>query len=224
MASVQRAPLLQEWTMPQLLSILENEFQIVCLTFFLTVYGLRLIWLFSMRPPKRDLTARKGDPLKGILIAFATLAMPWRMESTRKHWPKYLEFAVFHIGLGLMILATVVIPYAPHLFAPPANAVVVVLMAAGLVAGLARLVKRFTRPDMRIISTRDDYFSLVMVNLLLFTCIFAVMGSTPGLLVFFALAGLLLLYVPFSKISHYLYWPFARFFYGYELGRRGLVK
>lgn len=210
--------------MQDLLPFLMDEFQIICLTCFMLLYTGRLIWLFQMRPPRRDVTPRKGNPRKGILVAFATLAMPWRMESTRRHWIAYVEFVVFHIGLGLMILATFVIPYAPHLFAPPVNGVVAIFVGAGLVAGLARLAKRLVKPDLRELSTWDDYFSLVMVNVLLLACILALFASTAGLVTFFALAGALLLYVPFSKISHYLYWPFARFFYGYELGRRGLVK
>ncbi len=186
--------------MPAILSVLENEFQIICLTIFLCVYAARLVWLFRMRPPKRDETPRKGNPRKGILFAFATVAMPWQMESTRKHWNMYVEFAVFHIGLGLMILSTFIIPYAPWLFAPPVNGVVAIIVATGLVAGVWRLIKRLTRPDLRIISTFDDYIALALVNILLLLCIPALFDSVPGLIAFFALVGLLLLYVPFIKI------------------------
>jgi hypothetical protein len=33
---------------------------------------------------------------------------------------------------------------------------------------------------------------------------------------------LFLIYVPFSKISHYLYYPFSRYFMGKTMGHRGV--
>jgi len=41
---------------------------------------------------------------------------------------------------------------------------------------------------------------------------------------YFLLVALIIAYVPFSKISHYIYYPFARYFYGSYLGRRGIVR
>jgi hypothetical protein len=38
----------------------------------------------------------------------------------------------------------------------------------------------------------------------------------------FGLTTFFLLYVPFSKISHYLYYPFARLYFGRHFGRRGV--
>jgi hypothetical protein len=42
------------------------------------------------------------------------------------------------------------------------------------------------------------------------------------LILFFGLTAFFLIYVPFSKISHYLYYPFARFLLGKTLGHRGV--
>ena len=207
--------------MYDLLSAL-HMFHTVAFIFFVAVYVARLIWLFRLRSPK-DFSRRKGNPPKGIATAFALLFMPWAMESTRKHWPLYLEFGFFHTGLGLAITISFLLAYAPHLLTPPVNVIFAVFVAAGLVAGLLRMARRLARPEMRLISVWDDYFAIFMVNLFLFTCIFALLGFVLWQIAYFAITGVLLIYVPFSKISHYLYWPFARFFYGYELGQRGLV-
>jgi hypothetical protein len=41
------------------------------------------------------------------------------------------------------------------------------------------------------------------------------------LIAFFGLTAFFLVYVPFSKISHYVYWPFIRYYVGKHLGHRG---
>jgi hypothetical protein len=41
------------------------------------------------------------------------------------------------------------------------------------------------------------------------------------LLLFFGLTAFFLVYVPFSKICHYLYYPFTRFYLGRSMGHRG---
>ena len=40
-------------------------------------------------------------------------------------------------------------------------------------------------------------------------------------MVFLAWTSFFLIYVPFSKISHYLYYPFTRYWLGKTLGHRG---
>ena len=42
------------------------------------------------------------------------------------------------------------------------------------------------------------------------------------LLTYFLLTAFFLVYVPFSKISHYLYYPFTRYWLGRSLGYRGV--
>jgi hypothetical protein len=42
------------------------------------------------------------------------------------------------------------------------------------------------------------------------------------LMLYFILTAFFLIYVPFSKISHYLYYPFTRFYFGRTMGHRGV--
>src|SRR4030042_1239767 len=42
------------------------------------------------------------------------------------------------------------------------------------------------------------------------------------LLIYFFMTAFFLIYVPFSKISHYLYYPFTRFYFGRTMGHRGV--
>ena len=72
----------------------------------------------------------------------------------------------------------------------------------------------------------DDYFSLILLTVWFFFAFLAVPNSTADgewhLLGYFFLASFFLFYLPFSKISHYLYYPFTRYYLGKTLGRRGV--
>jgi len=100
------------------------------------------------------------------------------------------------------------------------------VFAAGCLIGVVRLIRRIASPYMRAISTPDDYFSLALLTVWLFFAVLAAPNSRPSgepvLLIFFILTTFFLVYVPFSKISHYLYYPFTRFYFGKTMGHRGV--
>ena len=212
--------------MTDFLRILENEVQIVALSFMSIVYIVRVLWMFHFAASK-ELTTPVGDTRVGISYSMMNVVMPWTMESTRTHWPFYIQFVIFHLAVILGIAATFIIPYWPGLF--KLNAVVLVfqiVLAAATVVGIIRLIRRMTNPVMRLISTPDDYFSLVLMTLFFASGVFAVPNtyevSEWPLILFFIMTTFFLIYVPFSKISHYLYYPFTRYFLGKTMGHRGV--
>jgi nitrate reductase gamma subunit len=79
---------------------------------------------------------------------------------------------------------------------------------------------------LRAISSPDDYFSLLMlICWFLFSALAAPNHPQSGevcLIAYFLLTAFFLVYVPFSKISHYLYYPLARWYLGRTLGHRGV--
>jgi hypothetical protein len=187
------------------------------------LYLLRLVVLIRRRRA-RDLASNpKGTVWRGTVDAFVTIVAPWKMESTRKHWTRYVEFAIFHVGVFANIGLSFVLAYAPAVLSAPARGVVLALLAASLVAGGLRLYRRAVRPDMRVISTPDDYIALGMVLLFLLAGLLSLLGWRPGTIAYFVIAALFLVYEPFSKIRHYIYYPFARDFYGAAAGRRGVT-
>ncbi len=187
------------------------------------LYVLRLAVLFQRRLERDIASFPKGDIARGVLDAFVTILLPWKMDSTQRHWTRYVEFVVFHIGVFANIGLSFVIAYAPGLLTPALRGVAVILLLAAFVAGSIRLYRRSVRPDMRIISSPDDYASMAMVLLFLITGILALGGWEPGLVAYFIIAAVFLVYEPFSKIRHYIYYPFARYFYGASFGRRGIL-
>ncbi|MDI6894613.1 MAG: hypothetical protein QME70_08400 [Bacillota bacterium] len=206
-----------------MLSIVENEVQIVALTLFALLYALKLRWLLS-RPTVRDFAHPKGSEGPGVAAAFSIMFRPWAMPSTRQHWLRWLEFGLLHLGVGTAIGYSFLIPYVDGILQWPGTRVAVVAVAAGFGAGVVRLARRVSRADVRVISSPDDYFSLAVVDLFLLLGVLALLDLYWGRLLFFSLTALLLVYVPTSKISHYLYWPFARVFYGAYFGRRAVVQ
>lgn len=212
--------------MSELLNVLENEVQIAALSFLLIVYFLRILWLYRFMSSKEK-TYPAGNAKAGIGYSLLNVAMPWTMESTRKNPFFYIQFLLFHIGIAAAISATFIIPYWPILFKIK---VILwsfqIIVAAAFFVGLLRLFRRLNNPVMRSISSPDDYFSLVLL-ILYFAVAFMAMPnnyrkSEWPLILFFTLTAFFLVYVPFSKIGHYLYYPFTRFFLGRTLGHRGV--
>lgn len=193
------------------------------LAFMLVVYVIRILWIMRFRLV-RDLARPKGSGMEGAVAAMTTLARPWSMETTRKGFIHWVEFAIFHVGVAVMIAMSFVISLAPQWLTPPVTALVIASQVLALVAGIIRLVTRIRDPKMRAISSPDDYFALIYANVLFVTCIPATLHLPVWTQIFFILVAIIIAIVPFTKISHYIYYPFARYFYGAYLGRRGIVR
>lgn len=195
------------------------------------VYTLRLLWVFRFQPGK-DRSAPGGngrtDARSASIHSLFNVAMPWQMESTRTNVPFWISFVIFHLGvaagIGLAFTSTI----APAAVASPAVGYAVMsLTGAAFVVAVIRLGRRSLLPYVRLISTPDDYFSLIMLTgwFLLGTLteasLLGILQGEQWLVAFLLATSFFLLYVPFSKISHYLYYPITRWYIGKTLGHRG---
>ena len=213
--------------MSSFLKVLENEVQIAALSFMAVVYILRLAWIFRFRL-RRERTFAAGREGAGVGYSLLNIALPGAMESTRRRPGFYAQFVVFHLGVAFAISGTLIIPYAPGLFA--SRPVVILFQAvtgAAFAVGLVRLVRRLSNPVLRSVSTPDDYFSLALLIVWFAAAVLAMpnrpeRGEGP-LIAYFGLTAFFLVYVPFSKICHYLYYPFTRTYLGRTLGHRGAM-
>ena len=209
----------------------EHTLQEVALVIMALVYTVRIRWLLRFKAGG-DRQAPTGPsevtPTRGILYSWANIAMPWAMESTRKRYLLYAQFVIFHLGVTAAIGLSFIIPYLPGLLEV---AIVVpllqVIIGAALVVSVVRIIRRVGSPYMRAISSPDDYFSLVLLTVWFLSAVIAAPNDDSGgewhLLSFFILTAFFLIYVPFSKISHYLYYPFTRYYFGKTMGHRGVV-
>ena len=214
----------------QLLHFAEHRLQEVALLVMATVYTIRLIWLFRFKAGG-DRQGRTGrfstSPQKGALYSLGNIAMPWAMESTRTNLVFWIQFVLFHLGVTAAIALSFVIPYAPSLL--DYGLVVVgfqMFIGTAFLVGCYRMYRRISDRTMRAISTPDDYFCLALLTIWFAFGVFAAPNDiTRGegiLLAFFLLTAFFLIYVPFSKIGHYLYYPITRYYLGRSLGYRGV--
>ena len=212
-----------------LLYFAEDTLQIVALSFMAIVYALKIRWILKFTAGKeRQKTTSMTDmnARKGAILSMMNIAMPWQMESYRTHPFMYVQFAIFHIAVAVSIAMSVIMPYWPHLISAPAMVLALqIVFSGGFAVGMIRLIRRITNKHMRAISSPDDYFSLALLCVwMVFSFLAApntrAVSETP-LLAYFFLTAFFLIYVPFSKISHYIYYPFARYYLGKTLGHRG---
>lgn len=209
--------------MESALKILENEVQIVALIAMVVMYAIRIFWLISL-PTAKELAKPKNSPTRGILLSFGSVLSPWFAIGTRKQWVIYAEFAFFHIAVTLAIAFSFIHPYASQPLATSITYAFAVFLGFGLLSGILRLLRRVVRPEMRSISTLDDYFSISLLNVYLALALMVLfINSTLLLMLYFAVTAFFLLYVPWSKISHYLYILFSLFYFGFYFGRRGVI-
>lgn len=205
------------------LRFLMEEVQYMALAFMGLVYAAKVAW-FLRKPGVRDKAPLKGDPALGAVLSLGNIFMPWAMESTRVHWFVYLEFVIFHLAVALTILSTFLVPFGLMAPGDDLSKIVVASMALAFLVGVRRLVRRIARPELRLISSPDDYFALVVLDLFFLSGIWALgTGDPTGMWVFFIMTTFFLVYVPFSKISHYITYPFARWYYGVNFGGRGVI-
>ena len=218
--------------MDKLLEFSQTRLQEGALVFMALVYTTRIIWFLHFKAGGERQAATGSPsttPAKGILYSWANIAMPWAMESTRKNILMYVQFVIFHLGVTLAIALSFIIPYAKMLLDIPGVVPgLQVVIGAAFVVGIMRIIRRVASPYMRAISSPDDYFSLVLLTVWFLSAVLAAPNpeqTVAGkwcLLAFFVLTAFFLIYVPFSKISHYLYYPFTRYYFGKSMGYRGV--
>lgn len=204
-------------------SFVEFELQIIALTIFGLLYAYKVYQLMRL-PYPREVAPQRGHDELGVVYSFAWLLVPWSMSSTTQHWGRWLEFAIYHLGAGAAILGTFTIPFWPAIMTRPVSLGMAALVAGAFVVGAIKLWRRIATPELRVVSTPDDYFSLAAVQVFFFFTTMALLTEARGwMIAYFLITAAFLIYVPFSKISHYVYWFFARVFFGIRYGRRGII-
>jgi nitrate reductase gamma subunit len=216
--------------MSETLHFVEHRLQEIALCWMATIYIIRIWWFTRFKASnERQSPTGKGTvkPTASIIYSLANIAMPWGMESTRQRWFMYLQFVVFHLGVAGAIGLSFIIPYAPQLLESQGSVIIFrLIIGGGFVVGTMRIIHRISDRYMRAISTPDDYFSLFLLTVFFFFAFLAVPNDLSKgetiMMTYFCLTAFFLVYVPFSKISHYLYYPFTRYYLGRTMGRRGV--
>lgn len=202
---------------------LVHKLHYIALAFMVIAYTIKIRSIIK-KPAAVEGTPAKGDHHKAIQYSFLLLARPDEMESTRRHWFRWIEFSAFHLAMALGIGVAFTMPWAhASMQSPSVVYIQQFVFGVATLIGLSRLVRRIVDPAMREISSPDDYFCLGLLTLWMVSGIFnAPQFSAFWLVAYFGTATFFLFYVPFSKISHYICWPFLRYYMGKHFGHRGV--
>lgn len=163
----------------------------------------------------------RGSSFAGIVYALGPGMLPWEKESAAKHIWTYIGGILYHLGIlmAMLFLATVVlgIPLSTT-FLHAAR----VILAIGLVSGVGLLIKRILKPQMRSLSSGDDYLANSLVDLLLLSALTATFAETM-LVPFPVIAIITFIYIPFGKLRHCAFFFYSRILFGEFFGRRGVL-
>jgi nitrate reductase gamma subunit len=167
--------------------------------------------------------------LKGILI---WPFIPWVKNTFSRNPLIYIGGGLFHLGLFVvLILGT------PHMlvwkslfgFGWPTLALPIVdwMAAVTIIAMLVLLVNRLIHPVLKLISGPAEYFAWLVVFLPMVTGYILTHHLWFRYEVLFSLhmlsVDVLLIWIPLSRISHFIFYFFARTVHGQEFGKRGVA-
>ena len=193
---------------------------LVALAITVLAFGQRLrIFNRLLRPVEQ--AKPKGNTRLGILYAFTLGMAPWSKESTRRHWASYLRGVAFHLSIFLCLMILLASQWIPSL---PAYWKSLLALGAGLGAlfGLIGLVARFVEHNLKTLSTPDDYFAVALVSLFkATTALWLIFPAIQPL--FYLISAFLLVYAPFGKIRHCIYFAYSRLFYGKFIGSHSVL-
>jgi len=188
---------------------------------------LRLGWKRPSTPARKaGLSGVVGSFLKGVLV---WPFIPWMRSAFRRSPLMYVAGGLFHLGLFAVIFFSKthmmvwkeLIGIGWPVLAKP---VVSWLAAVAIIAMLALLVNRIIDPLLRRISGLGEWLNWIFVFLPMVTGFimarrwwlpYEVMFSLHILLVDF-----LLVWIPFSRISHFLFYFLSRTIHGTEFGKQ----
>ncbi|MCP4201990.1 MAG: hypothetical protein GY769_08660 [bacterium] len=212
-------------TRDALLTFVLYDLQLIALAIFVLLYAIKIRQLLRLPLPVEGGQADQKTPTgRAVAASYASILSPLAMESTRRHWRRWAVFAAYHVGIFVAITATFTIPFTPGLMTGSVRRAAAICITLGLLAGFLKIYWRLVLPELRSISRPDDFFGLTILQVWFAIAIPAVLLDHPGwLIVYFVMTALLLVYVPVSKISHYIYWFFSRYLFGRRYGRRGVL-
>ena len=146
----------------------EYELQAIALGWMVVIYTFKAIQLARL-PMPWEKENNKGNPARGIMRSYASIFMPWAVESSRDNIWRWAGFALYHVGCLVAIVNTFTFTFAPGIMTPAVKVVFSILIAPAILIGFSKFFRRIIKPEIRYISTPDDYFSLLSLQLFFFT-------------------------------------------------------
>ncbi len=208
----------------------------VALLVFLAGMAYRLVGVLVLGFQK-DRTPAAGSKLVGIAKSFLKGILiwpfiPWVRRTFSRNPMIYIAGGLFHLGLFVvLILGTAHMLVWKSLlgFGWPTLPTPIVdwLAAAAIVAMIVLLVLRRTNPVLRLISGLPEWTNWTLVFLPMVTGYMLTHHMVSPYEAMFSVhmftVDLLLIWIPFSRISHFIFYFFSRTIHGTEYGKRAVT-
>jgi len=184
----------------------------------------------------RDRVPSMGSKTSGVIMSFLKGILiwpfiPWVKNTFRKNPVIYLAGGLFHLGLFVVIfLGTAhmlvwksLLGFGWYTLPLP---IVDWLAAASIVAMVALFINRLMNPVLKLITGSAEWLNLLFVFFPMVTGYAMTHHMFFRYEVLYSLhmitVNLLLIWIPFSRISHFMFYFFSRFIHGQEFGKRGV--
>jgi nitrate reductase gamma subunit len=201
----------------------------IALTIFVVGMLLRLLEVLALGK-KPDLSASRGSGVSGGVRTVLSRSLP-RKSVFDKEPLRIINGYVMHIGFFIVLFL-----YEPHIvlfekalgFGWPGlpSGLIDAVAAITLLSLLAALVFRLNSKVMRFLSTKGDYVAWLVTMLPVLTGYLAynhlLLPYTLMLALHLLSVELLLVVAPFSKLTHMFSFAMARWYQGFQAGRRGV--
>jgi nitrate reductase gamma subunit len=180
--------------------------------------------------------APKGNKAKGVIVSFLKGILiwpfiPWVKNTFNRNPLIYIGGGLFHLGLFAAVLLG-----APHMlvwksligfgWATLPLPIVDWLSAAAIAGMLLLLINRMTHPVLKLLSGPAEYLAWLFVFLPMVTGYLMTHHLFLEYEALFSLhmlsVDVLLIWIPLSRISHFVFYFFSRAIHGQEFGKRGV--
>lgn len=198
---------------------------LVALAFCFVMMLAHFVRIVRLGKPK-DFSVKSGSVAKGVAYANTVAMMPANKESAYMHLPTYAAGIIYHLGTFLSLLLFVLSLFNLNVYYPQwLNLALAACLLVSGICGTVLLIKRFVNKNLHSLANPDDYLSNFFTTLLHFAtaCYLAFAGcccSVPY--IYYISATLLLVYMPFGKLRHVVYYFAARYHLGFFYGWRNV--
>ena len=153
---------------------------------------------------RRPLFAKPaGDPAVGVRYAFTMGLAPWAKESVMLNLPSYGAGLVFHAGVFTAFILLLLALLGLQLPSALLTGARLITLAGGF-GGFSLLLKRCLNPQLRGLSSPDDFVANVLSSAFALLAFLGSFGAAAAGL-WMTEAILLLVYAPLGKIRHCLF-------------------
>ena len=198
---------------------------LIALAFCFVMMLGHFVRIIRLGKPK-DFSVPSGSVAKGVAYANTVAMMPANKESAYMHLPTYTAGILYHLGTFLSLLLFVLSLFNLNAYYPQWLSLLLAacLLVSGI-CGIVLLIKRFVNKNLHSLANPDDYLSNFFTTLLHFAtaCYLTFAGCCCSVsYIYYISATLLLLYMPFGKLRHVVYYFAARYHLGFFYGWRNV--